>query len=166
MSSETPMGGGTAPPGRIIKSRIDFFAGLLLLGLAAVGYFGSLSLSAGQLSSMGPGMMPKITSVALVIFGAVLIGESLVFGGRDVDAWGWRGVIFVLGAALAFAATIRGLGLAVAGPLAIIISALADRETKLIEVAPYAIALTIFSALLFKWLLGLTIPIMPFLLDF
>jgi hypothetical protein len=81
--------------------------------------------------------------------------------------------VFVLGAVLLFAATIRGatlsfaglsltippLGLAVAGPLAVIFSSLADRETRLVEILPFAVAITAASIFLFKYLLRLPIPV-------
>jgi hypothetical protein len=164
----------SAPPGdaakeqmkRVIKSPRELLAGLLLLGLAAAGYFGAINLNAGQLSSMGPGMMPKLTSIALAIFGVVLAAQSMTAEGPSVQLWNARGIFFVLGAVLVFAAAIRGLGLGVAGPLAVIVSALADRETRLAEIVPFALAMTLFSALLFKWVLGLPIPMLPFLLGY
>jgi hypothetical protein len=67
----------------------------------------------------------------------------------------------VLAGVLVFAATIRPLGLVVAGPLAVIVSALADKDTRPVEVAILAIALTMLSGLLFKELLGLPIPFDP-----
>lgn len=153
-------------PKRLVKSSTELLAGVLLLVLAAVGFFGTLNLNSGQLSSMGPGMMPKITSIGLAMFGSVLIVQSFIAEGPAVQAWNWRGILFVFGAVLVFAATIRGLGLGVAGPLSVIISSLADRDTRLIEIISFALLMTAFSAVLFKWLLGLPIPILPFLLGY
>jgi hypothetical protein len=149
----------------LVKSSRELLAGLLLLALAAAGYFGAIHLNAGQLSSMGPGMMPRITSAGLALFGAGLAVQALLTEGPPAGAWNLRGIVFVLGAVLIFAATIRPLGLGVAGPLAVMISALADRQTRLAEIVPFALAITVISALLFKWLLGLPIPLLPFLLD-
>jgi Tripartite tricarboxylate transporter TctB family len=154
------------PPKPVIKSTIELFAGVLLLVLAAVGFFGTFKLNSGQLSSMGPGMMPKISSLGLAVFGTVLTVRSFLTEGASAQGWNWRGIVFVFGAVLVFAATIRGLGLGVAGPLSVIISALADRDTRLVEIVPFALLMTVFSALLFKWLLGLPIPILPFLLGY
>jgi hypothetical protein len=150
----------------MVKSSRELLAGLLLLVMAATGYFGVLHLNAGQLSSMGPGMMPKIASIALAIFGAVLIAQSMLADGPPAGGWNARGIVFVLGAVVVFAATIRGLGLGVAGPLAMVVSALAARDTRLIEIVPFAFAMTAFSAALFKWVLGLPIPLLPFLLGY
>ena len=167
MSAQAPAEGAATPrPKRVLKSSTELLAGVLLLALAAAGFFGALNLSSGQLSSMGPGMMPKLTSIGLAIFGSVLIVQSFIAEGPAVQAWNWRGMLFVFGAVLVFAATIRQLGLGVAGPLSVILSSLADRDTRLIEIIPFALVMTVFSALLFKWLLGLPIPILPFLLGY
>jgi hypothetical protein len=48
----------------IIKSQLDLAAGLLLIGLAVVGYLGTLGLRFGQLTNVGPALMPR--SVAAV----------------------------------------------------------------------------------------------------
>ena len=144
-----------------VKSPRELLAGLLLLALAAFGYFGTSGLNSGQLSAMGPGMMPKLTSIGLALFGVAVLVQSLLLEGHSTGAWNLRGIFFVFGAVLVFAATIRGWGLGVAGPLSVILSALADRETRLIEIIPFAVAMTVVSALLFKWVLGLPIPLLP-----
>jgi putative tricarboxylic transport membrane protein len=162
MSANAPAG----IPSRLVKSPRELLAGLLLLALAAIGYFGTLSLNPGHLSAMGPGMMPKITSIGVAVFGVALVAQSLVLDGAGAGVWNLRGIVFVFGAVLIFAATIRDWGLAVAGPLSVIVSAFADRETRLIEIVPFAAVMTIFSAALFKWLLALPIPLLPPLLGF
>jgi hypothetical protein len=167
MSAQAPTEGAAKhQPKRLVKSSTELLAGVLLLVLAAVGFFGTLNLNSGQLSSMGPGMMPKLTSIGLAIFGSVLIVQSFISEGPSVHAWNWRGILFVFGAVLVFAATIRELGLGVAGPLSVMISSLADRYTRFIEIMSFALLMTAISALLFKWLLGLPIPILPFLLGY
>ncbi|WP_088345698.1 MULTISPECIES: tripartite tricarboxylate transporter TctB family protein [Rhodomicrobium] len=149
-----------------IKAPIEFFGGLFLLGLAALGFYGAIDLPGGELSRMGPGMMPRIASAAIAIFGAALIAESFITEGNAPERWHWRGIVFVFGGVLVFSLTIRDFGLAVAGPLSVIISAFGDRETRLVEIIPFAVIMTIGGALLFKWLLGLPIPLMPYLLGY
>jgi putative tricarboxylic transport membrane protein len=83
-----------------------------------------------------------------------------------VGSWPLRGCLFVLGAALAFTFAIRPLGFVVAGPVAIVLAALASRETKLTEIAIFAIGMTAFCTLLFRYLLGLPIPVAPWLLHY
>ena len=62
---------------------------------------------------------------------------------------------------LVFAATIRPWGLIVAGPLAIIVSSLADKETRPIEIVLFAAVMTAACIGLFKILLRLPIPVFP-----
>jgi hypothetical protein len=165
-------GGGTRQA-RTIRSPHDLAGGLFLLGLAAVGFIGAFNLPFGQLSGIGSGLMPKVVAVLVAAFGLLLVAQGLVLDGDRLERWHLRGPVFVLGAVLLFAATIRGatlsfaglsltippLGLAVAGPLAVIFSSLADRETRLVEILPFAVAITAASIFLFKYLLRLPIPV-------
>ena len=127
----------------ILKSPLDFAGGLFLIGLAIVGYAGGFSLPFGQLSGIGSGLMPKTVAVLVGAFGVLLLVQSLFLDGDRLEAWAIRGPIFVLGGVLVFAATIRPWGLVVAGPLAVIVSALADKDTRPVELAIAAVALTL-----------------------
>ena len=145
----------------ILKSPLDFGGGLFLIGLAIVGYAGGFSLPFGQLSGIGSGLMPKTVAVLVGAFGVLLLVQGLFANGDHLEAWAVRGPIFVLGGVLVFAATIRPWGLVVAGPLAVIVSALADKDSRPVELAVAAVALTLVCGLLFKELLSLPIPFDP-----
>jgi Tripartite tricarboxylate transporter TctB family len=69
--------------------------------------------------------------------------------------------LFVLGAVVLFALTIRWGGLIVAGPLAVVMCSLGSNETRPTEIAIFAVALTLLSGLMFKELLSLPIPFDP-----
>jgi hypothetical protein len=164
-----------APDKSIIKSQLDLAAGLLLLALALIAYFGALGLRFGALTSVGPGLMPKSVAFLVGVFGVGLIITSFLSVGPRLEQWHLRGPFFVLGSVLLFAMTIRGstftfgsltivipqLGLAIAGPLTIFMSALADRETKPVELLIFTIALTAVCIGMFRVLLRLPIPILP-----
>jgi putative tricarboxylic transport membrane protein len=145
----------------ILRLPLDFAGGLFLIGLAIVGFLGGFSLPFGQLSGIGSGLMPKTVAVLIAAFGIVLFAQSLFADGDRLQAWAIRGPIFVLGGVLVFATTIRPWGLVVAGPLAVLVSSLADRDTRPAEIAALAVALTILSGLLFKEMLNLPIPFDP-----
>ena len=155
-----------APPGRAqkgsaIRSPLDFAGGLFLLAIAAVGYAGAFTLPFGQLSGIGSGLLPKVVAVLVATFGAALVIQSLVAGGDQLERWAVRGPLLVLAAVLVFAFAVRPLGLVVAGPLCFIISALADRDTRPVEVIVSAIIATLACGFLFKDLLNLPIPFDP-----
>lgn len=151
-------GGGTRGP---IKSPIDLAGGLFLLALGAVGFFGTLSLSFGSMSNIGPGLLPRTMSVMIAAIGVVLVVSSFLTRGSPLERWSLRAPLFVLGSAVVFAWTIRPLGLIVAGPLAVLISSLADKDTRPIEVLIFAITLTAACIGLFSFVLRLPIPVMP-----
>jgi putative tricarboxylic transport membrane protein len=141
-------------------------AGLFLLLLAAAGVIGSLSLTFGQLSGVGPGLMPRVAALIVGGFGLILLVQGLASGSEPLEPWSLRGVLLVLGAIVTFAATIRPLGLAFAGPVAIIMASLADPDTRAREIVPFAAVLTACSIALFKYALRLPIPLAPPLLGY
>ena len=150
-----------AQMGSPIRSPLDLGGGLFLIGIAAVGYIGGFSLPFGQLSGIGSGLMPKVVAVLVAAFGVILILQSFVSAGEQLDRWAVRGPILVLSAVLVFAFTIRSLGMVVAGPLCFVVAALADRSTRPVEVLVSATVATIACGLLFKELLNLPIPFDP-----
>lgn len=151
-------GGGTRGP---VKSPIDLGGGLFLIALAALGFFGTLGLSFGTLNNIGPGLMPRSVSVLIAALGLILVISAFISRGAGLERWHVRGPLFVLGSAVVFALAIRPLGLIVAGPLAVVLSAFADRDTRPVEIALFAIALTLLCGLLFKDMLSLPIPFDP-----
>ncbi len=118
----------------------------------------------------------------MAAFGVLLVVQALIFDGDRLERWHLRGPVFVLGAVLIFAIVIRGstlslggfagipllgsvkvpsLGLIVAGPLAVVFSAFADKDTRLLEVVVFGVVMTLICGLLFKELLNLPIPFDP-----
>ena len=144
-----------------LASPQDFMGGIFLLVLAAIAIFGTLKLNFYTTTGVGPGMMPRGVGGLVGLCGIVLIFQSFFVKGAGLDRWSFRGLFFVLGAALLFSWTIRPLGLMIAGPLAVIVSGFADRDTRFIEVVIYGILLTLGCWLLFSLALRLPIPVWP-----
>ncbi len=148
------------PPG-IIKSPLDFGGGLFLLAIAVVGYIGAFNLPFGHMNSIGSGLLPKSVAVLVGVFGLAIALQGLFVQGDKLEAWGIRGLVFVLGAVLVFALCIRTFGLAVAGPLCVIVAGMADRDTRPLELVIFSLIMTALCIGLFKFLLRLPIPIFP-----
>jgi Tripartite tricarboxylate transporter TctB family len=144
-----------------IRSPVDFAGGLFLIAIAAIGYLGAFTLPFGQLSGIGSGLLPKVVAVLVAAFGVALLLQSFVASSDRLEAWAVRGSIMVLGSVLVFAFTIRTFGLVVAGPLCFIVAALADRDTRPVEVVVSAIVATIACGFLFKEVVSLPIPFDP-----
>lgn len=159
--AQTPSGPVDDGSRGLIKSPLDFAGGLFLLAIALLGFIGAFNLPFGHMSSIGSGLLPKSVAVLVAAFGLLLVVQALFLEGDRLEAWGIRGPVFVLGAVLVFAFAIRPLGLAIAGPLCIVVSALASRETRPVELVIFSVVMTAVCIGLFKFLLRLPIPIFP-----
>lgn len=171
MSSEPQ--GVTPGDGRGIPQEVG--AGLFLLALAAIGIWGGFRLNFGKLSEIGPGLFPLSVSVLLGAFGIFLVFVGLTRPGEVLTRWNLRGLFWVLLSITFFALFIRGmtieafgvslklpgLGLLVCVPVIVMLSSLADPETSLLEILPFAILMTVLCGILFKDLLSLPVPFDP-----
>jgi hypothetical protein len=144
-----------------LASPQDFASGVFMLVLATIAVAGSTKLNFSTSTGVGPGMMPRALGVMVAVMGLILIFQAFFVKGQGLDRWSLRGLVFVLGAALIFSWTIRPLGLMIAGPLAVIVSGFADRDTRLLEVVIYGVLLTVGCWLLFSLALRLPIPVWP-----
>ena len=126
----------------------------------------SADLAAGTLNQMGPGMLPRALGAITGLCGLALLVQSFRAGDAQLERWALRGPVCILGAAVAFGLLIRPLGLALAGPIAVIISGLASHETRWVEVIVFGVVMTAFCIGLFKMALGLPIPVAPWLVGY
>jgi putative tricarboxylic transport membrane protein len=149
-----------------IRAPQEFAAGLFLIVLATIAFWQSSDLSLGTMRQLGPGMLPRILTLCTGLCGLALLILSVAHDGSRLERWTLRAPLFVLGAVCLFGLTIRPLGLAVAGPLTIVIAGFASSESRLIESVVFAVVMTGFCLLLFKVLLTLPIPVAPWLLGF
>lgn len=166
----------TQPESRLIRSPQNLAAGILLVVLGGIGFFGAAGVDIGTLAEFGAGMVPRAVAVLVAVSGIALVGLAFMTPGPGLGAWPLRGLVCILGAVLAFGITLRGfdlgllrlppLGLAVAGPLAVALAALADPDTRAHEILILAAGLTGLCVLLFRFLLRLPIPIAPWALGY
>src|SRR5262245_43529883 len=120
-----------------------------LLGFAGL-WFGR-DYDLGTASNMGPGYMPMLLSVGLIMFGIFIGLRALALEGPRLEPIGWRSVVFVLAAIALFALLIETAGLAVATAAVIILSAFASSEASWKETAALALFLTVFCVLVFVY---------------
>jgi putative tricarboxylic transport membrane protein len=140
--------------------------GVVIIAVAALAYWLARDLPAGSGGGMGPGTLPKGLAVLFGLLGLALLLSSLVEKGEGLARWSARGPLFVLGALVVFGLAVRPLGLAVAGPLAIGIAALSSDEVRWKETLLFGALMTLFCIGLFKFALGLPIPLAPWLLGY
>ncbi len=164
MSHEAPV--TVRPPLAAIPLRQDFLGGVVVTAVAVLGYWLGFDLPTGVLGAMGPGMMPKALSILLGVLGALLLFGSFWHIGERLHRWSLRGPLFLFGAMIVFGLTVRPWGLVAAGPLAIVIAACGSDEVQWRETIVTAVVATAFCVGLFKFALGLPIPLAPWLLGY
>jgi len=146
--------------------RQDFGGGLVIIAVAGFAFWQASDLPIGTLAGMGPGMLPRSLAVLLGLLGALLLVDSIWADGPPLGRWSIRGPFLVLAGVVAFGLAVRPLGLVVAGPLAIVIAALASDEVRWGETLAFGALMTAFCIGLFKFALGLPIPLAPWLLGY
>jgi hypothetical protein len=154
-----------------VRAPQNLAGGILLLVLSGLALWLTRDLAQGSLSSIGPALLPRFLALAVGLCGLALLAAAFMRTGDALERWSLRGPVFVIGAILAFAVTIRpfafgpvtipGLGLVVAGPLAIILGGYATPEVRLRDLVILALSLTPFCMVLFGDLLNLPIPVFP-----
>lgn len=155
----------TTPDGGTRLSR-DLVAGLFLLAFGVAAYLGLFDLPTRDGGNVGPGLVPKVAAILIAALGVLVTVAGLLPSAERLQRGAWRGPVFVLGAVIMFAMTVRTLGLAVAGPLAVIVSAFADKDSRPIEVLVFAAIMSVGCIGLFKYALRLPIPLAPFLIGY
>ena len=144
----------------------DFAGGLAIVAVAGFAWWLARDLPGGASGGMGPGTLPKGLAVLLAVLGALLAAHAALRQGMKLEGASIRGPLLILGALVVFGLAVRPLGLVVAGPLAIVASAFASSEVRWGETLVFGGLMTVFCIALFKFALGLPIPLAPWLLGY
>ncbi len=138
----------------------DLLAGLTLVVIGGFALLASRELEAGTLRSVGPGALPRGLALLVLAGGVGFTIAALIRGGERLGRWPLRGAVFITLALVAFAVTIRSVGLSLAGPAVVMVSGAASSETRPVELAIFALVLTAACIALFRFALGLPIPVL------
>ena len=102
---------GARRPGGLPR---DIAAGVLLVALGGFGLLATGDLAIREGDGIGPGLMPRGVAALLAFTGVVVALAGIATRSDRVRLGSLRGPVFVLGAVVLFAATVRPLGLAIA----------------------------------------------------
>ena len=151
-------------------------AGLSLVGLGPLALWASSDLPFASEFGVSSGLVPRLLSLIILGLGLLQLYFSWSEPGRPTGSWRIHTMLPVVAAVVLFAVTIRGyefgpvhvpeLGLLVATPLAVIVSGLAAKDSKLPELLLFAAVLTVFCIGLFRYALGLSLPVAPWLIGY
>jgi hypothetical protein len=144
-----------------LRAPQDYFGGVALMAIALFALWASSDLQGMHGFSFGAGTAPRMFGILLLALGVAIAATGVLKDGAALAVYHWRGPLFVSLAILAFAVSIRPLGLVVSGLASFLIAALGTPETRWIETLIVGICLTIGCALLFPYVLGLPMPLFP-----
>jgi putative tricarboxylic transport membrane protein len=156
----------STPPALRVLSRKNVLAGLMFIGVAALGLWLSRHYPVGTTLRMGTGYVPRLLCWLLMGLGAVVLVQGLREARSEAPSDGgaltrlWP-IVVVTTSLVVFGLSLERLGLVVAVLLLIAIGSLAARGIKPWEALLAALGLIVLSWTVFIRGLGLTIPVWP-----
>jgi hypothetical protein len=142
-----------------IKSPQDLGAAVLFVSIGVAGVFFGTGLEYGSPMRMGPGFFPAWVSWLLIGIGVVVSARSLVVTGPPIEAPRWRTLVFINASILLFGFLIGRAGLALSVVALTFVAAMARPMAPIGETAAFAVLLSVFTAVVFVYLLGQPIPL-------
>ena len=88
-----------------VQNPQDVYGGMALILLALIAFVASNDLPGMRGFAFGPGTAPRLFAFTLAILSLGVVVGGLLTSGPEVSGYKMRGVIFIIGSILAFAAT-------------------------------------------------------------
>jgi hypothetical protein len=154
---------------RALHFRRDFCAGGLMILFGLVAAVNGPSYRVGTLVHMGPGFMPTVLGVVLIILGVLIAGTATVGtteGGETDDGNllpkqpQWLAWLCILAGPAMFVVFGSVGGMAPATFACVFVAALGDREATWKSAFILAALVTVFGVLLFHYLLQVPMPVL------
>jgi hypothetical protein len=148
----------------VIKSRRDFWSGMMFLVTGGAFAWGATIYSFGNSARPGPGYFPFGLGILLAILGAIILFEAITIDtedGEPVGHFAWRPLLVVLASVGLFGLLLPRLGLIVSLPILVLMSSWASDEFSWKATIANAVVLTVMSWAIFVKGLSLTIPVLP-----
>jgi hypothetical protein len=129
--------------------------GGVFIALGGFFIYQSLTLDLGTAFRMGPGYFPLVLAGILTLLGVVVLVQATRVHGEPLGPIAFRGMLFILPAPIFFGMTVRGLGFVPSLFFAALIAAFASSRMKPLMALALAVAITVFSVIVFSYALGL-----------
>lgn len=151
----------SGPSTRLRLDLPDVLFGLFLTGVSGGALWLTRHLRGGIAADMGPGYMPRVIAVALLLFGLFFLIRGALAPRRGIDAVHLRPLAAICAGVAVFAAGAASLGLAIVSVLTVVIAGFGSTEARLWQNVVFAVALSAASVALFVKLLALPVPVWP-----
>lgn len=123
-------------------------------------------LEIGSVRSMGPGYMPGVLSILLIVIGLIVAGKGIWTAREVLPKLPLRALIFILVPPLLFALMIGPFGLALSIFVLAACAAMADRTTRLPQAVLIGLIMSALCVTLLVWALGVPIRVIGPALQF
>lgn len=137
-----------------LGTRISAFV-LFIIGIAVA--FGSQDFEIGTLRRMGPGYFPLLLGLALCVLSMLMLLENYFaneIAEEPTRSFNLRVLVLPLLGIVLFAGLIKWFGFVPAVIACAIIAGLAEKQNRPFELVAIALAVALFSALVFVYALG------------
>ena len=149
---------------RAPAGQVGVAAGVAAIGALILG--GSFFLpTGGGYAQVGPGVVPRVVGVVLVILGAVLLREAFSggFSGVDEEAeaklpMDWPAFAWVSGGIIAYGLLVEGAGFIIASTILFVMVARGFNSRRWLLNAITGLVLAVIIFAIFNYGLGLTLP--------
>ena len=133
------------------------------LALAALGTFAAVYAQRyefGDLNRMGAGFFPVTLGALLAVLGLMIAVPAFFPSGPAINVQ-WKTFALVMASIVAFALTLKVLGLILATMLTVVLASLADNETRWKGRLMVAAGVALITYLVFGLGLSMVLPIWP-----
>jgi len=147
-----------------IKSQKDFWSGVMFIVVGIAFALGARYYSFGSSARPGPGYFPFGLGILMAILGGMVLFKAITVDtadGEPIGKWAWRPLAWICLSVAVFGWALPHLGMFIALPILVVVSAMAGDEFKWKEAIINAAILTFGSWVIFSWGLKLTIPLLP-----
>ena len=141
------------------RNLLEVIAGLIWVGLGIAAVVIAQNYDFGTITRMGPGFVPTMIGILLIIFGLVAAWQGRKLPKFPIDIR-FRAFACIMGGIIVWVILIDRVGFVPSTIALILISAQAERDMKLIESVLLAAAITLIGYLIF--IRGIGIPIAAF----
>lgn len=149
----------TRAPARFLSQ--DVLAGLVFLAVGVFGLIAGRGLEIGTADEMGTGYVPRLMAIVLIVLGALIAAVGAMKRDAPLGRIGWRPVIMVTLATLAFGLTLERLGAVVAVTATVAIASFAGERMSRRSLATTCAVLALAVVVIFIWGLGLPVRALP-----
>jgi putative tricarboxylic transport membrane protein len=144
-----------------VQNPQNVYGGMALILLALTAFVASNDLPGMRGFAFGPGTAPRLFAFLLALLSLGVVVSGFLTSGPDVSGYRIRGIIFIIGSILSFAAAIRPLGLVIASFATMVICAAATDGVKWRETVIVAAVVTALCSVLFPYGLALPFQLWP-----